>query len=275
MQVAESFRDYGKHLPLRSTVVYGGVDMNAQIEQLRKGVEILVATPGPPARPRAEQDGDVQPGLGAGAGRGRPHARHGLPARHQAHHRAAARASGRTCCSRPPSRTRSARWRRRCCATRPRSRWRRATPPPSSSPTCCTRWRARRSASCSPTSSRRAACSQVLVFTGTRIGANRLAHQLRRDHPRRRDPRRQVAGRARGRARRLQVRQDHVLVATDVASRGLDIEGLPQVINFDVPHSPEDYVHRIGRTGRAGLHRRGDLAGRAAGPRRDRRRSSG
>ncbi|HYR37487.1 MAG TPA: DEAD/DEAH box helicase, partial [Burkholderiales bacterium] len=46
VQVAESFRDYGKHLPLRSTVVYGGVDMNAQIAELRRGVEVLVATPG-------------------------------------------------------------------------------------------------------------------------------------------------------------------------------------------------------------------------------------
>src|ERR687888_353907 len=46
VQVAESFRDYGRHLPLRSTVVYGGVDMNAQIAELRRGVEVLVATPG-------------------------------------------------------------------------------------------------------------------------------------------------------------------------------------------------------------------------------------
>src|SRR5204863_375548 len=46
VQVAESFKDYGRHLPLRSTVVYGGVDMNAQIAQLRRGVEVLVATPG-------------------------------------------------------------------------------------------------------------------------------------------------------------------------------------------------------------------------------------
>src|SRR2546430_7221990 len=46
IQVAQSFAEYGKNLPLRSTVVYGGVDMNAQIAQLRKGVEVLVATPG-------------------------------------------------------------------------------------------------------------------------------------------------------------------------------------------------------------------------------------
>jgi ATP-dependent RNA helicase RhlE len=44
-----------------------------------------------------------------------------------------------------------------------------------------------------------------------------------------------------------------VLVATDVAARGLDIEALPVVVNFEIPHDPEDYVHRIGRTGRAGM----------------------
>jgi ATP-dependent RNA helicase RhlE len=95
---------------------------------------------------------------------------------------------------------------------------------------------------------------QVLVFCATRIGANRLAHQLRRDrihadaiHGDRTQAEREAALEA------FKAGKTTVLVATDVAQRGLDIEGLPQVINFDIPRSPEDYVHRIGRTGRAGL----------------------
>jgi ATP-dependent RNA helicase RhlE len=94
---------------------------------------------------------------------------------------------------------------------------------------------------------------QVLVFSGTRIGANRLAHQLRKDHIHadaihgdKTQAEREVA------LQDFKAGKTAVLVATDVASRGLDIEGLPQVINFDIPRSPEDYVHRIGRTGRAG-----------------------
>jgi ATP-dependent RNA helicase RhlE len=95
---------------------------------------------------------------------------------------------------------------------------------------------------------------QVLVFCGTRIGANRLTHQLRKDrihadaiHGDKSQAERLVA------LENFKAGKTTVLVATDVASRGLDIEGLPQVINFDIPHSPEDYIHRIGRTGRAGL----------------------
>jgi ATP-dependent RNA helicase RhlE len=94
---------------------------------------------------------------------------------------------------------------------------------------------------------------QVLVFTRTKHGANRLAQQLARDgieadaiHGNKSQSRRtrSLAEFKRGEMR--------VLVATDIAARGLDIEELPHVVNFDLPHVPEDYVHRIGRTGRAG-----------------------
>lgn len=94
---------------------------------------------------------------------------------------------------------------------------------------------------------------RVLIFTRTRRGAERLSHVLRaRDHSVKRihadrtQPQREEALRAfaDGRAR--------VLVATDIAARGLDIDAVSHVINYDVPAAPEDYVHRVGRTGRAG-----------------------
>lgn len=94
---------------------------------------------------------------------------------------------------------------------------------------------------------------RVLIFTRTRRGAERLSHVLKardhtvtRIHADRTQPQREQALRAfsEGRAR--------VLVATDIAARGLDIKSVSHVINYDVPVAPEDYVHRVGRTGRAG-----------------------
>ncbi|HEV2431967.1 MAG TPA: DEAD/DEAH box helicase [Burkholderiales bacterium] len=253
VQVAESFRDYGAKLPLRSAVVYGGVDMNAQIEQLRKGVEILVATPGRlldhvqnktvmfnQVSVLVLDEADRMLDMGFLPDIKRiiallPRERQNLlfsatfpdeirtlaktllrdPAEVQVAARNAA-AELVTHVLHPVAREKKRELLAYLIQTR--------------------------------------GLRQVLVFTGTRIGANRLAHQLRRDH---------IHADAihgdKSQAEREAALADFksgkttVLVATDVASRGLDIEGLPQVINFDVPHSPEDYVHRIGRTGRAGL----------------------
>ncbi len=95
---------------------------------------------------------------------------------------------------------------------------------------------------------------QALVFTRTKYGANRLAEQLERDG---------IAATAihgnKSQGQRVRALDDFkagratVLVATDIAARGLDIESLPHVVNFELPMVPEDYIHRIGRTGRAGI----------------------
>ena len=94
---------------------------------------------------------------------------------------------------------------------------------------------------------------QVLVFTRTKHGANRLTKQLEQDG---------ISAAAihgnKSQAARTKALADfkqgkiRVLVATDIAARGLDIDQLPHVVNFELPNVPEDYVHRIGRTGRAG-----------------------
>ncbi len=93
---------------------------------------------------------------------------------------------------------------------------------------------------------------QVLVFTRTKHGANHLAEQLNKDGIRSAAIHGNKSQGARTRALADFKSGDiRVLVATDIAARGLDIEELPHVVNYELPNVPEDYVHRIGRTGRA------------------------
>jgi ATP-dependent RNA helicase RhlE len=94
---------------------------------------------------------------------------------------------------------------------------------------------------------------QVLVFTRTKHGANKLAEQLNDDGIRALAIHGNKSQSARTRALAEFKSGDlQVLVATDIAARGIDIDQLPHVVNYDLPNVPEDYVHRIGRTGRAG-----------------------
>jgi len=95
---------------------------------------------------------------------------------------------------------------------------------------------------------------QVLVFTRTKHGANRLAEQLNTDGINAAAIHGNKSQGARTRALSdFKANKARVLVATDIAARGLDIDKLPHVVNYELPHVPEDYVHRIGRTARAGM----------------------
>ena len=97
--------------------------------------------------------------------------------------------------------------------------------------------------------------TQVLVFTRTKHGANRLAEQLLKDGIASMAIHGNKSQTARTRALAEFKKGDlRVLVATDIAARGIDISELPHVVNYELPNVPEDYVHRIGRTGRAGAN---------------------
>ena len=94
---------------------------------------------------------------------------------------------------------------------------------------------------------------QTLVFTRTKHGANRLAERLLKDGITTAALHGNKSQNARTKAlAALKSGEVQVLVATDIAARGLDIDMLPHVVNYELPNVPEDYVHRIGRTGRAG-----------------------
>jgi ATP-dependent RNA helicase RhlE len=251
-QVEESVQTYGKHLPLTSMVIYGGVNINPQINRLRGGVEILVATPG-------RLLDHVQQGrldlsqveilvldeadrmLDMGFIRDIKRILALLPKQRQnllfsATFSNEIKSFANTLLNQPvmvevaaQNATADLVTQRIFPVDRDRKRellthlikthnW-----------------------------------YQVLVFTRTKHGADRLVKQLHQDDI--------VAMAIHGnksqaaRTRALGQFKDgslQVLVATDIAARGLDISELPHVVNYELPNVPEDYVHRIGRTGRAG-----------------------
>ncbi len=251
-QVEESVRTYGKYVGLRSTVVFGGIDMKPQTAALRQGVEFLVATPGrllDHVQQKAVNLQQVEAFVLDEADRMLdmgfiPDVRRImalLPKRRQ-NLLFSATLSGdiRTLAASfldDPVLVQVAR-----LNTAAELVQHLAHP---------VRRERKRELLAYLVQSRD--LRQVLVFTSTRIGANRLAYQLNRDgiHT-------SAIHGDKSQLERLQALADfksgkvRVLVATDVAARGLDIEDLPHVVNFELPGVPEDYVHRIGRTGRAG-----------------------
>ena len=252
-QVQESVQAYGKHLALRSAVVYGGVDIGPQIKSLHAGVEILVATPGRLLDhlhqktlnlSRVEilvlDEADRMLDMGF------------LPD------------IKRILAALPPKRQNLL-----FSATFPEEVRRLAKDLLHAPVTVEV---ARRNAPADlvtheihmvPAPRKRALLAhlirsrgmrQALVFVRMKRDANRLARQLQQDgvlataiHSDRSQQERTEALEA------FKLGKVTTLVATDIAARGLDIEELPFVINFELPYTPEDYVHRIGRTGRAGL----------------------
>jgi ATP-dependent RNA helicase RhlE len=251
-QVNESVRAYGKHLRLRTQVIFGGVGINPQIEGLRRGTDILVATPGR-LLDHAEQrtvdlsqvqilvldEADRMLDMGFIADIRRvikllPRQRQNLM--FSATYSDDIRRLAQTLLRQPVEIEVA---RRNAAVDTVEQR-----------------------AYMVPKDQKRALLShlihdgdwsQVLVFTRTKHGANRLTKQLQDDGIEAAAIHGNKSQSARTQAlanfKRFDVR---ALVATEVASRGLDIKELPHVVNYELPNVPEDYVHRIGRTGRAG-----------------------
>ena len=253
IQVHNSFKDYGRHVGLRSTIVYGGVPMGPQEKDLLGGVEIVVATPGRLLDHAGSRtlnlgqvevlvldEGDRMLDMGFIDDIRRILAL--LPAKRQnllfsATLGAEVRSLASTFLHEPES--------------------------VDVAPTIRAAESVEQVAYLVDADRKRELLSylvrsrdlrQVLVFTRTKQMTRRLASQLDRGgveataiHGDRTQPERE---RALAQFKSGEVR---ILVATDVAARGLDIEALPVVVNYEIPYDPEDYVHRIGRTGRAGM----------------------
>jgi ATP-dependent RNA helicase RhlE len=251
-QVEQSFRDYGKYLPLRTCAVFGGVGIHPQMQKLARGVDILVATPGRLLDHLAQRTVDLSRVeilvldeadrmLDMGFVHDVRRILKSMPQKRQsllfsatfpneikrfaegflrepefieiARNDTTVKLISQ--CIHPVDKHRK----------RELLSWLIGTK----------NWR------------------QVLVFTRTKRGADRLAQHLEKDGLKTAAIHGNKSQGARTRAlANFKAGRVRVLVATDIAARGLDINQLPHVVNYELPNVPEDYVHRIGRTGRAG-----------------------
>ena len=251
-QVGENVRAYSRYLPIRSTVIYGGVSIRPQIKTLQKGVDVLIATPGRLLDHVNQKTIDLSQieilvldeadrMLDMGFIRDIRKILALLPKQRQNLLFSATFSSGikqlANSLLNKPSVVEVARQNT-------------AAEGVSQSVHLVNKSQKRTLLAHLIKSN---SWNQVLVFTRTKHGANRLADQLKKDG---------ISSSAihgnKSQGARTKALDDfkqgtvRVLVATDIAARGIDIEQLPQVVNFELPNVPEDYVHRIGRTGRAG-----------------------
>lgn len=251
-QVGESVQDYGKHLPLKSAVIFGGVKINPQIQKLRQGVDILVATPGRLLDHAGQKTIDLSKVdilvldeadrmLDMGFIHDIRKVLALLPKHKQTLLFSATFSSDikqlANSLLKSPALVEVA---RQNSATE--------TVTQLIHPVDKARKRELLSLLIGSNS-----WKQVLVFTRTKHGANRLAEQLNKDGISSAAIHGNKSQGARTKALAgFKANEIRVLVATDIAARGLDIDQLPHVVNYELPNVAEDYVHRIGRTGRAG-----------------------
>ncbi|MFK5984342.1 MAG: DEAD/DEAH box helicase [Pseudomonadota bacterium] len=251
-QVENSVITYGNNLPLRSTVVFGGVKINPQMIKLRRGVDILVATPGRLLdlyNQNAVRFNNLEVLVLDEADRmldmGFIH-------------------DIRKIISFLPKQRQNLLFSatfsddiRKLAKSLVRNPVEISVSPRNTAAKTVKQW------ICPVDKSKKSALlsylikennwQQVLVFSRTKHGANRLTRFLENDGIKAAAIHGNKSQGARTRALAdFKDKTTQVLVATDIAARGLDIDQLPQVVNFDLPNVAEDYIHRIGRTGRAG-----------------------
>ncbi len=252
IQIGDEFRAYGKHLQLKQTVIFGGVNQRPQVNALSRGVDIVVATPGR----LLDLMGQRRLGLGAVEYFVLDEADRMLDMGFVHDVRKIVRAV--------PKRRQSLMF----CATMPGEVARlsgeiltdpvRLEVTPQATPIECLE----QGIYHVETAGKRAllagiladpALSRVIVFARTKHRANRLAKQLDQHGVAAEAIHGNKSQSARQRAlERFRAGDARVLVATDIAARGIDVDGVTHVINYELPNEPESYVHRIGRTARAG-----------------------